>query len=490
MARMVVHGHFYQPPRENPWTGEIDEQPSATPFHDWNERVHDECYGPNASVEMDGTVVNNFERISFNVGPTLLQWMEWARPDTYRRILEADRASAARVGHGNAIAQAYHHSILPLAPRRDVRTEVSWGLADFRHRFGRRAEGMWLAETAVSDEVLGVLIEEGVSFTVLAPYQASVWRRPGGDWIDVREEPLDGRVPYRYFHPDGSGRSMTLFFYDAEISRAIAFEHAPSSAARFVDLFVERATDHGVVTAATDGETYGHHQKFSDLGLAYALFVEAPNRGVEVTNFAAELAASPPEMEVRIVEGEGSSWSCFHGVGRWKRDCGCSTGGEAGWNQRWRTPLRAALEIVRSEADDVFARRGRKLFEDPWRARDRYVEVVLGRVDPGDFVRAEARRHLSDDESLTARRLLEMQQSTLAMFTSCAWFFNDISGIETVQILRYAAHALELLDELGAPVPIDAFVGTLATARSNIPDEGTGADIFLSVLEEHTAQPA
>ncbi|HVM35126.1 MAG TPA: DUF3536 domain-containing protein [Actinomycetota bacterium] len=490
MRSIVVHGHFYQPPRENPRTGKIDEQPSAAPFHDWNERVHDECYGPNVRVAMNGRVLNNFERISFNVGPTLFAWLQDARPDTYQRILDADRASEARLGHGNALAQTFHHSILPLSPRRDVRTEIRWGLEEFHYRFGRAAEGMWLAETAASDEVLAALIDEGVQFTILAPYQASVWRRPGGRWIDVRDEPLDTRVPYRYEHPDGSGRSLALFFYDAEISRAIAFEQAPSSAARFIDLFARRLGERGAVSAATDGETYGHHQKFSDLGLAYALYEEAPARGLEVTNFAARLAADPPEAEVKIVEGEGSSWSCFHGVGRWKRDCGCSTGGHEEWNQAWRAPLRLALEIVRSSADDAYARALRNLFPDPWGARDRYVRVVIGAIDPEEFVQAESLGTPSPEERARAFQLLEMQRNALSMFTSCGWFFNDLAGIETVQVLRYAARTLDLLDRIGAPVPIDAFVATLASARSNVPEEGTGADLFLRVLEEQAAQPA
>jgi alpha-amylase/alpha-mannosidase (GH57 family) len=479
----VVHGHFYQPPRENPWTGEVDEQPSAAPFHDWNERVHDECYRPNTRVQIDGREVNNFERISFNIGPTLLGWMEAAGPDEYARILEADAASIARVGRGNALAQAYHHSILPLARRRDVRTEIRWGVADFRHRFGREPEGMWLAETAANEDVLAELIDEGITFTVLAPYQAALWRLDGGPWNDVRDEPLDTRVAYRFAHPDGSGRSLAIFFYDAEISRAIAFERAPSSASRFVDLFADRSRGYGIVNAATDGETYGHHQKFSDLGLAYALFTEAPARGIEVTNYAAELAANPPAGEVRLVEGEGSSWSCFHGVGRWKRDCGCSTGGEPGWNQSWRLPLRTALEIAKAGADDAYARLGHMIFRDPWGARDRYIQVVLSRIEDEEFVRREAGRSLDPDEVARGKILLDMQRNALAMFTSCAWFFNDLSGIETVQILRYTARALELIDELGAPVPIDEFVGTLATARSNVPEQGTGADIFLRVLE-------
>ena len=485
-AEIVVHGHFYQPPRENPWTGQIDPQPDAGPFRDWNERVFAECYRPNAFVEIGSPegerMVNNYEVMSFNVGPTLLGWIKDAHPETYRRIILADETSRIQRGYGNAMAQAYHHTILPLSPPRDVRTQIAWGLADFEAHFGRRAEGMWLPETAASDHVLAELMDAGVEFTILAPWQGANWREEGGEWVDARHSPVDVRYPHIYRHPDGSERSMTLFFYDADIARAIAFERGISSAETFARMFADRAASNGtLVHAATDGETYGHHHKFGELGLAYGLHVEAPGRGLEPTNYAAYLARNPVRREVHIVEGEGTSWSCAHGVGRWKRNCGCSTGGRPGWNQKWRGPLRDALEIVRDSADASFARAGRLLLRDPWGARDRYVHVLMGEIAAEDFVQTEASRSLQTAEVERSKKLLELQAMSMSMFTSCGWFFNDLAGVETVQILRYAARALEILIELDEYAPVDAFLGTLASARSNDPAEGSGLDIFTRI---------
>jgi alpha-amylase/alpha-mannosidase (GH57 family) len=487
LTQIIVHGHFYQPPRENPWTGAIDPQPDATPFRDWNERVYAECYEPNAFVRMDSpsgdVVVNNFESMSFNVGPTLLDWIKKTHTETYDRIIEADAISLARRGHGNAIAQAYHHTILPLSPPRDVRTQIAWGIADFRHHFGRTPEGMWLPETAANDDVLDALIEAGVGFTILAPWQAANWRADDdGDWLDSREHPIDTRVAYTYRARRLRERSIALFFYDADIARAIAFESGVSSAETFAEMFARKSGPRGtVVHAATDGETYGHHVKFSELGLAYGLLAEAPKRGLEPTNYAAWLADNPPRHEVRVSEGEGTSWSCAHGVGRWKRNCGCSTGGGEGWNQIWRAPLRSALEIVRDAADDAFGRIGRTLLKDPWGARDRYIHVVLGESSPEDFVKSEAVRSLPVEDVDRAIHLLEMQRFSMSMFTSCAWFFNDLAGIETVQIMRYAARVLEMLIEAGQHAPVDAFLSALAIAHSNDPEKGSGVNIFLGL---------
>jgi alpha-amylase/alpha-mannosidase (GH57 family) len=485
MSRIIVHGHFYQPPREDPWTGRIDAQPSAAPFHDWNERVHSECYAPNTRAAIPtarGTVeVNNFERLSFNIGPTLMSWMETADPTTYAKIIEADRVSVARLGRGNAIAQAYHHTILPLSPVRDIRTQIRWGLTDFRHRFGREAHGIWLPETAVDHKTLGALIDEGVQFTVLAPHQASKWREEGGKWVDTAHEDFDTTIAYDYMHRDGSGRSISLFFYDGPIARAIAFENAGESAQTFIDLFESRScNDIQVVHAATDGETYGHHHTFSDLGLAYALYIESERRGIEVTNYSAYLEAYGTEKEVEIHEGEGTSWSCSHGVGRWTRDCGCSTGGKAGWNQGWRRPLRSALEVIRHAADEAFEKRGTML-SDPWGARDRYIKVILGEMDIEEFARSEAAGDLGADDVGLVHHLMELQRNSMSMFTSCGWFFNDVAGIETVQVLRYAARTLEMVEALEEPSAREPAHALLGRAESNEPEVGTGADVFDSI---------
>jgi alpha-amylase/alpha-mannosidase (GH57 family) len=479
---MIVHGHFYQPPREDPRTGQIPVQPSAAPFHDWNERVHAESYKPNAFATVPTAVgeltVNNFERMSFDVGPTLMSWLREHHRETYSRILEADQHSIGRLGHGNAIAQAYHHTILPLSPLRDIRTQIRWGLIDFRFRFSRSAEGMWAPEAAVNDDVLAVMVDEGIRFTVLAPWQAQRWRSSGGEWHDTANEPIDTTLPYRWMHPDGSGRAMTLFFYDGELSRGIAFDNLASSAERFVHEFAARSErTHGVVQVATDGETYGHHWRFADLGLAYALFIDAERRGMEVTNYGAWLSSAEVDHDVEVAAG-GSSWSCVHGVERWAADCGCHTGGDEGWNQQWREPLRRAFDIVRSAADHVFEQEARTLFVHPWDARDRYIEVVAGRMQVEEFATREAWRELERDDLARAEKLLKMQESAMSMYTSCGWFFNDIGGIETLQVMLYASRTLDLVDELAGSAPREAFLEKLAEAKSNDPELGTGADLF------------
>jgi alpha-amylase/alpha-mannosidase (GH57 family) len=485
MSRIVIHGHFYQPPREDPWSGEIPRQPDAAPFHDWNERVYFEAYRPNAFCTIPNPrgyrIVNNFERISFNVGPTLMSWFEKFHPETHMRIIEADQKSMDRTGHGNAIAQAYHHSILPLASERDIRTEIRWGLADFRHRFGRDAEGMWLPETAASTEVLRILIEEGVGFTILAPWQAERWQDEDGDWQAAAGGTIDPRRPYRFSHPDHPDRSIALFFYDGSIAQAIAFERAGSSAEHFLDLF-EGKFGHfdQIVHAATDGETYGHHHKFTDLGLAYALSIEAERRGLEITNYASYLDRFPATTEARLVPG-GSSWSCVHGVERWRSDCGCQTGADDSWSQAWRTPLRHAFDVVKAAADAAFESQGGDLLADPWAARDAYIEVITGREVFDKFLTAHALESLDESGVKRATKLLGMQRFALAMYTSCGWFFNDVSGIETVQVMRYAARTLELMDEIGAPSVRDEFLDAMSEARSNVPERGDGATIFKSL---------
>lgn len=446
-AALVIHGHFYQPPRENPWTGEVETEPSAAPFHDWNERIHAECYAPN---------VDNYSLISFNFGPTLLSWLAEHHADTYQKILDADKASvAARGGHGNAIAQAYGHAILPLCNERDRVTQVVWGLADFRFRFGREAEALWLPETAANDEVLSLLIDHGMRYVILAPNQAK-----GGD--------VDTSKPYLFRHVDSSGRSLAVFFYNGPLARAIAFEGALGSSRGLVERFISAARGGDLVNVATDGETYGHHFKFGDLGLAHALRVEAKAAGFWITNYAQYLDQHPPQVAVEIdngPDGEGSSWSCVHGVGRWTRDCGCHTGGEPGWNQKWRQPLRAALEFLRDDAAVKFEAAASEFFRDPWAARNDYISVIL---DP----------HLTQ-YSLRVRNLMEMQRSALLMFTSCGWFFSDLAGIETVQVMRYAARVIDLMDQLGLEPPRKQFLEILSEARSNRPEKGNGADIYL-----------
>lgn len=461
MTALVIHGHFYQPPRENPWTGEVEAEPNAAPYHDWNERIHNECYAPN---------VINYPKISFNFGPTLLSWLETHHRDTYLKILSADNESAAkRSGHGNAIAQAYGHAILPLCNERDRVTQVVWGLADFRYRFGREAESLWLPETAANEDVLALLIEQGLRYVILAPNQA--------------KGVVDTSRPYLFRHPDGSNRSLAVFFYNGPLARAIAFEKALTSSSGLVDQFVRTAKPGGLVNVATDGETYGHHFKFGDLCLAHALDVEAKEAGFWITNYGEYLDSQPAELEVEIdngPDGEGTSWSCAHGVGRWARDCSCHTGGEPGWNQLWRAPLRLALDFLRDHAAIRFQSVGSELLLDPWSARNDYIAVVL---DPAHgrkpFLQRHAARSLSAAEESRVFDLLEMQYSALLMFTSCGWFFSDLAGIETIQVMRYAARLIDLQERLGLDPPRKRFLEMMAEAKSNRPEKGSGAEIFL-----------
>ena len=493
MTALIIHGHFYQPPRENPWTGFVEVEPSAAPFHDWNERIHSECYQPNAAALITDPatgrerIVNNYANISFNFGPTLLSWLKSNHPRTYADIIDADQANAReRGGHGNAIAQAYGHAILPLCNERDRQTQIRWGLADFRDRFGRNPEAMWLPETACNDDVMNALIDAGLRFVILAPNQAARIRASGGtDWQD--DHIIDTSVAYRYSHPDDPGRSIAVFFYDGPTSRAIAFENLLRSSRELVDRFAQTAQDREFLNIATDGETYGHHFKFGDVCLAHALEIEAPARGLQITNYGDYLDQHPPAFEVEInngPNGEGTSWSCSHGVGRWIRDCGCHTGGEPGWSQHWRTPLRQALDFLRDENAKHFEATRGNLFVDPWQARDNSIDLVLNQNHSREeFLRDHAGRGLSTDEQWRALTYLELQRMLLLMYASCGWFFNDISGIETIQILKYAARAIDLMDQLGLPSVRGRFLEILAEAKSNRAQLGTGADIYRRFAE-------
>ncbi len=489
---LVIHGHFYQPPRENPWTGVIDDQPSAQPYPNWNDRVYYECYRPNAFARVFDlrsgrieNITNNYEFISFNMGPTLFSWMEVYHPGTYKKILASDQESRKRNGgHGNAIAQGYNHTILPLCNDADRVTQVKWGIADFQYRFGREPESLWCPETACDDATLSVLIDEGLKYLILSPEQAQRIRPiGGGDWHDVSNGSIDPGQAYRYFHRDGSGRSIDIFFYDMNIARSIAFEGALISSQALLERIGRAGGGEGrIIQAATDGESYGHHTKFGDRSLAYALEVEAANHNYWVTNYGAFLEKNPPHMEVEIKVGEdgkGTSWSCAHGVGRWFRDCGCQTGGREGWNQKWRGPLRKAFDYVRDTVNKYFEAERGKLFIDPWAARNDYIQLIL---DPNasreDFLERHAGRPLNTEERVRALTQLEIQRNSMLMYTSCGWFFTEISGIETTQVLKYAARIFDFLVDLGLPSCEKPFLDILEEAKSNIPEYGTGADVY------------
>jgi alpha-amylase/alpha-mannosidase (GH57 family) len=489
--RICVHGHFYQPPRENPWLEAVEVEDSARPYHDWNARVTAECYAPNgASRVLDAErrilrIRNNYRRMSFNIGPTLAAWLEDAAPEAYAAIVGADRDTReARGGHGNAIAQVYNHMILPLATRRDKVTQVRWGIADFRHRFGRPPEGMWLPETAVDTETLEVLAEHGITFTILAPHQAARVRPPDGEWTDAGGGRIDTRRPYRC--PLPSGRSIVLFFYDGAIAHDVAFggllDSGDAFAGRLMGAF--RADDPApqLVHIATDGESYGHHHPFGEMALTYAFeVIEARAAGADgggpvVTNYGEVLAAAPPDHEVQIAEP--TSWSCSHGVERWRANCGCRAG-HPEWSQEWRRPLREALDWLRDRLAGVFEEHGPRYLRDPWAARDAYIQVILDRssgvVDA--FFAEHGRPGLEEAGRVPALRLLEMQRHAMLMYTSCGWFFDELSGIETVQVIKYAARALQLAEEFGGRFE-DEFTRRLGAAKSNLRQWRDGTTVY------------
>ncbi len=485
---LCIHGHFYQPPRENPWLEAIEIQDSAYPYHDWNERITSECYAPNAASRiLDGKkrimhIVSNYSKISFNIGPTLLSWLESRSPRIYTDIIEADRESIHNhSGHGTAMAQAYNHLIMPLANSRDKYTQVVWGIRDFKYRFGRDPEGMWLPETAVDLETLDIMAELGIKFTVLAPRQAYRIRRIGDKgWKDLSNSGVDPSRAYKCVLP--SGRSIALFFYDGPISQAVAFEGLLKSgkefAHRLMSGFSDKREGAQLIHIATDGESYGHHHRFGDMALAYALdYIERENLA-RITNYGEFLELHPPEYEVEI--HENSSWSCAHGVERWRADCGCSTGSHPKWNQQWRKPLRDALDWLKEKAAALYEEHAAGIFHDPWKARNRYIFVVLDRSE--ENVSRFFKEHCHDMPSGEARtralKLLELQRHAMLMYTSCGWFFDDISGIETLQIMQYAGRVIQLAKELFDRSMGEEFKQFLGKARSNMSARGNGADIY------------
>jgi alpha-amylase/alpha-mannosidase (GH57 family) len=486
---ICIHGHFYQPSRENPWLEKIEIQKSASPYHDWNERITAQCYGPNTAARiLDAQnrivqTVNNYAKMSFNFGPTLLSWLEQHEPETYQAILDADKESRQRFsGHGSALAQAYNHMIMPLANSRDKYTQIFWGIRDFEKRFGRKPEGMWLPETAVDLETLDLLSNQGIIFTILAPNQARRVRSMGTkSWEDVSGGKIDSTRPYNLRLPSGS--SIALFFFDGSISRAIAFEgllgKGKSFVRRLVSGFSNKQTKPQIVHVATDGESYGHHHRFGEMALAYAINTIELSESYRLTNYGEYLEKNPPEDEVKIIEY--TAWSCAHGVDRWRYDCGCNSGKHPEWSQTWREPLRKAMNRLRDKLSGIYIEKADPLLDDPWKARNQYIHVVLDRSDESveSFLRRFSKQTLSRDEKTTVLKLLEMQRHAQLMFTSCGWFFDDISGIETIQNLRHAARAIHITKELTNSNIEPDFLKYLSQAKSNRSDYGNGHRVYV-----------
>jgi alpha-amylase/alpha-mannosidase (GH57 family) len=490
MERYVcIHGHFYQPPRENAWLEYVEEQDSAYPFHDWNERITAECYAPNGTSRILNDsggveqIVNNYARISFNFGPTLLAWMAEKEPEVYRTIQAADKESLHYfAGHGSAIAQAYNHAILPLCNSRDKYTQLYWGLGDFRYRFGRDPEGMWLPETAVDLETLEILVSLGFRYTILSPYQAKRVRRlKGRAWKDVNGGAIDPSTPYEVRLP--SGTKITVFFYDGPISRAVAFENLLASGETFASRLMSAFSDEGrswpqLAHIASDGETYGHHHNRGDMALAYALNYIQTNNLARLTNYGEYLEKHPPMFEAEI--WENSAWSCSHGLERWNSNCGCSSGTHQNWNQDWRFPLRQALDWLRDVIGPAYEQKARTLLRDPWQARNDYIDVILNREPHrrDAFFSRHATHELTEDEKISALKLLEMQRHAMLMYTSCGWFFDELSGLETTQVIQYAGRALQLYEDVFEQPLEPVFLDRLELARSNIPEHKNGRVVF------------
>jgi alpha-amylase/alpha-mannosidase (GH57 family) len=507
----VIHGHFYQPPRENPVTGTIADQPSAAPYANWNERITRECYSPNSRARilsqngLISRIINNYQHISFNVGPTLMSWLAENSPDTAALIVKADRDGAIEHnGHGPAVAQVYNHIIMPLANRRDKQTQIIWGREYFKRTFGRAPEGMWLAETAADIESLSLLSKAGIKFTILAQGQIDAIRpltgdrsapwQPVGSWVDPRE-------PYRIYWGQGPHDYINVFVYDGPVSRSVAFESllrdGQAFLSRIVGAFGQANADGWprLVNLATDGESYGHHFQFGEMALAWVIDQLERVRHdsadhIVVTNYGEYLAKFPPRMEARLVEN--SSWSCPHGVERWRSDCGCHTGGQADWNQKWRVPLRDGLNWLRDKLLLIFETELSGLLKDPWTARDDYIHILASNYDPTvrkKFLATHAKGTLTEEEALKVWQQMEAQLMGLYMFTSCGWFFDELTGLEPVQNLRYAHRAITLSDCGGGKDLTGGLLSFLRQAKPNDTAYASGEDVWNSlVVPQHLSE--
>lgn len=484
---VCIHGHFYQPPRENPWLNKVEIQDSAYPYHDWNHRINAECYVRNASSRIMNnedkieSIMNNYGWMSFNIGPTLLEWMEIEAPETYKGILEADKESQERFsGHGSALAQAYNHLIMPLANEKDQETQVIWGIEDFRSRFNREPEGMWLGETAVNTSTLEMLAQHGIKFTILSPYQAKNVRKLGEkEWEDATDAKVNTRRAYVCNLP--SGNKISLFFYDGPASQGVAFEGLLNDGKKFAERLQGQLSDDDeveLVNIATDGESYGHHHSLGEMALSYCLDYINDNEDAKLTVYGEFLEKFPPEYEAEIVEN--TSWSCYHGVERWRSNCGCNTGGNEGWDQTWRGPLRETFDWIRENLIPLYENELQPYTSDPWGVRNKYIQVILNRdhENVNNFLKENFSENLSDEEKVKLLKLMEMQYHAMLMYTSCGWFFDEVTGIESMQDIFYAKRAIQLAEEVSGNSYEEEFEKYLKKIPSNLAEYGTALTAY------------
>jgi alpha-amylase/alpha-mannosidase (GH57 family) len=494
--KLIIHGHFYQPPREDPWIGLVPSQTTAYPYHDWNERITRECYAANSmsrTLNAFGQItdiVNNYSFISFNFGPTLLNWLKMNTNYVYENIIEADRISLVKNnGHGNAIAQAYNHTILPLCSPEDAKTQVIWGIKDFEVHFGRKSEGIWLPEAAVNMSVVDLLIEQGVRFIILSPWQAEAICPIGGNkWQPLNNNPILSGRAYQIDRPHGS---IAVFFYNHILATGISFQNFLQNADRLYEKLVsfkQNADPTYLVNIASDGEVYGHHEPFGDMCLAALIKLVKKNDDFKFLNYGMYLDLHPPTYLVKLRNGErglGTSWSCVHGVARWYRNCGCTTGNKPDWNQEWRTPLRNALVYLRDKLRAIYIREMSLLSSnDPKEIRNSYIDVLTEKVNKNDFIKKCVDKTDPLNKKIIHRffSLLEGQKYSMFMFTSCGWFFSEISGLETMQNMRYAIKASELHQMTNNQDILSPFLSELENARSNISTYGSGRNIVESII--------
>ena len=493
---LIIHGHFYQPPRENPRTGLIDIQESARPYKNWNERINLDCYKANTSSRFLNEygqikqIYNNYEYISYNFGPTLLSWLYENDRQTYELIIQADKNSVKRLGFGNAMAQGFSHTILPLDSHDMAREQINWGIKDFYFRYGREPEGIWLPEAAINSHVVDILAEEGIKFVVLSPFQAKAVQNSNNDEFTY----LNGRpAPYDkpYILQGVKGREISAFFYQGQLASDISFGHALRSADSLYNnlLHIKNTQTSTLINTATDGEIYGHHEAYGDMALAALINKVEKNEDFKFTNYATYLNEHKAEKYALLVDGEeskGSSWSCFHGVSRWYKDCGCNTGGKEGWNQKWRTPLRNSIADLALSINSEFDSHIKEIFKAKVSTQeilDKAAALYIGQTKACDLIKQlhkDYKFDSSDDTKLAT--LLDGILNLHYSFSSCGFFFNDLAGIEPKQSITYALYAIDEFSKYTNKDLLSSFVNILKEAKSN--EDGDGLSIISQISKE------